>query len=114
MLPQEKLAEIKQKLETEAQDLKAKVLEHSKTHGFGENNVDDMSSEADETEDLVNDSSIAQAYRERLEEVENALNKMKAGEKYGICEKCGKPIEDSTLIVSPSRRFCEQCTVKDE
>lgn len=48
-----------------------------------------------------------------LEEVEAALKKMAAGT-YGICEKCGRPIDEERLEVLPWATRCFDCQRLDE
>ncbi len=43
-----------------------------------------------------------------LREIDEALNRMDQG-RYGICEKCGKPIPLARLEVVPYARFCMKC-----
>lgn len=40
-----------------------------------------------------------------------ALSKFKIG-KYGICEKCGEPIDRARLEALPQARFCVECEKK--
>jgi len=44
----------------------------------------------------------------KLKNVDLALEKIKKG-KYGICEKCGKEIEEKRLEVYPEARLCQKC-----
>ena len=43
-----------------------------------------------------------------LFEIEEALNKIERGE-YGICERCGKPIEIERLKIIPYAKYCLKC-----
>lgn len=47
----------------------------------------------------------------KLKDIETALEKIKKG-KYGICEKCKKPIEAERLQVKPESKFCLSCKAK--
>lgn len=47
----------------------------------------------------------------KLKDIEVALEKIKKG-KYGICEKCRKPIEIERLKVRPESKFCLICKTK--
>lgn len=47
----------------------------------------------------------------KLKDIENALEKIKKG-KYGICEKCKKPIGIERLKTKPEAKFCFICKVK--
>ena len=110
MITNEKIEELKKKLEAERDELRAQIEKHSKPVNFGdEGRVEDpQSEEADEAEEFSNDLSVAQAFRERLEEVENALNLMHEG-KYGKCQKCGKDISSELLEKQPTRMVGENC-----
>ena len=63
---------------------------------------------ADEVEEYVNRLPVEYSLELRLRDVNLALEKIKKG-KYGICEKCQKPISQKRLMVSPEARFCMKC-----
>lgn len=44
----------------------------------------------------------------RLKDIENALKSMEKGE-YGICTRCGKPIEAERLEIKPDATLCVEC-----
>jgi len=46
--------------------------------------------------------------RVKLDDINNALEKIKQG-KYGICEKCKKPIDLKRLKLKSYARFCIEC-----
>ena len=46
--------------------------------------------------------------RKRVEEIEQALSRVKRGE-YGICRECGDPIQPDRLAVLPSTKLCIRC-----
>ncbi len=52
--------------------------------------------------------ALAGSLREALEEVEHALAKLDQGT-YGICERCGKPINPARLEAMPAARLCIDC-----
>jgi|SRR3989344_2606212 len=43
-----------------------------------------------------------------LKEIEKALEKIKKGT-YGVCERCGKPIDVARLEVKPAAIYCMKC-----
>ncbi len=43
-----------------------------------------------------------------LKEIESALKKIKKGT-YGLCERCGKPIDAGRLEVKPQAVYCLKC-----
>ncbi len=51
--------------------------------------------------------------RKMLEEIERALEKINNGT-YGICERCGEPIEEKRLEAKPYARYCISCRKKLE
>lgn len=48
---------------------------------------------------------------QRLEEVENTLSRIESG-KYGICENCGKKIEEERLRALPTAKYCLDCEAR--
>lgn len=51
--------------------------------------------------------------REKLSEVEDALERIRAGT-YGGCEECGEPIAEDRLRVLPFTRLCVECRTRNE
>lgn len=66
--------------------------------------------ETDEAEAYSNNLSIRDALKKRLQAVEKALEKIKAGT-YGKCENCGANIPDEVLEVNPEATHCKNCSV---
>lgn len=52
--------------------------------------------------------SLANAVRERIDQVERALERLEQGG-YGWCEGCGEPIPPARLAVYPSATLCVTC-----
>lgn len=46
-----------------------------------------------------------------LADTRSALSKLKIG-KYGICERCGNPVDRARLKAFPQARFCVECEKK--
>jgi RNA polymerase-binding transcription factor DksA len=61
--------------------------------------------EASETADLENMMAQEQRIIDQLADIETALKKFELGT-FGICEKCGKPIEIARLEAIPTARLC--------
>ncbi|MCL2706786.1 MAG: TraR/DksA C4-type zinc finger protein [Dehalococcoidia bacterium] len=61
--------------------------------------------EATETADLENMMAQEQCVIDQLTSIEAALKKFDLGT-YGICEKCGQPIEMVRLEVMPTAKLC--------
>lgn len=58
---------------------------------------------ADKLEELDDNSGIVDQLDKQLIEVKAALERIEKGT-YGICEQCGKPIEEGRLLANPSAR----------
>jgi RNA polymerase-binding transcription factor DksA len=59
---------------------------------------------ADKLEEQEDNAGIATQLESQLNEVKAALERITAGT-YGMCEKCGKPIEKERLEANPSARI---------
>lgn len=115
-LTKQQLDELRAKLDTTLVDIKEELGEIETDKGeikqpdFGgdvEGN-EDLSEEADETEEFSANIAIASGLKERLEDVQNALRKMDKGT-YGKCEKCGMDISIDVLLANPESRLCIHC-----
>ena len=87
--------------------LEGRVKNLQKVPDFGDD-VDSGDEEAEETEEFGTQLSIAQNYKEKLADIDTALDKIKK-HKYGICEKCGKPISADVLEAAPESKLCKEC-----
>ena len=87
--------------------LEDRIKKLQKAPEFGDD-VDSGDEETDETEEFGTQLSIAQNYKEKLANVDSALEKMKKQE-YGICERCGKKISADVLEAAPESRLCKAC-----
>jgi len=65
----------------------------------------DKSEEADEVQEYENKLSVEHSLELKLKDVSEALDKIENGN-YGVCEKCGKPIEEERLKAVPEAKFC--------
>lgn len=71
---------------------------------------------ADIASNLIEDElvmSIAQGEAREIEEIDNALKKIKKG-KYGVCEKCGRKINKQRLMAIPFVSLCLKCKEAEE
>lgn len=102
--------EIKSKLEEEKKEIEAKIKELKQIPEFGDD-VDSLEEETNESEEYGNQLAEMQIHKNRLADIESALNKIGNG-KYGICEKCGKEIAEEILAIDPESRYCRSCKIK--
>ena len=63
---------------------------------------------ADEVEEYSTLLPIEYAFELKLRNIDLALEKIKKS-KYGVCEKCGKEIDERRLKIYPEARFCLKC-----
>ncbi len=52
--------------------------------------------------------ALARDARRRLAEIDAALLRIDGGS-YGVCERCGRPIDPARLEVRPAARTCVAC-----
>lgn len=103
----QKLQDYKRKLEKERDLLLMEIKQSETPKSFG-TDTEDPDEETDKSEDVGNQLAVAYDLKNRLGEVDVALSKIQNG-KYGICEKCGKPIEMEILDIDPESRLCKHC-----
>lgn len=71
----------------------------------------DESDMADRTEDYEERSAITDTLDQRLDDINNALQKIESAN-YGTCEVCGNQIEEDRLEANPAARTCKACMEK--
>lgn len=100
-----KLESEKVKLETEL----SKIADPTGVPGEYETRFEDLGREdgdsETETEQYVDNIAVESTLEDKLHDVTDALEKIKAGA-YGKCEKCGADISIERLSVYPSARIC--------
>ncbi len=105
------LEEIKSKLSREREEL-ISLLEIS--HQERMESIKDYASTPDELADKYETKQEMhleeEALNERIKKIEKALEKIKNGT-YGLCEKCGKKIEDVRLKIDPAVEICRKCSI---
>ena len=67
--------------------------------------------EATESFELEKRIALQKNLRDRLIEVEHALDKFEKGT-YGMCDVCGKPISPERLEARPHAALCVECKAK--
>jgi DnaK suppressor protein len=107
MLSAEKIDMYRKRLEEERLKLLAQIKETEKPEDFG-GDVDDFDEERDEATDFSNQVAISQSLKNRVNEIDGALNRMEMGT-YGLCEQCNRPISEEMLKTVPETKLCENC-----
>ncbi len=106
-MKEEQLKKYKTELEKERGLLFIEIKNDERPTDFG-SDIDHSDEKTDQTEELSNHLAASQNLKNRLDEIDVALSKIRS-EKYGICEKCGGAIETEILEVAPESRFCKKC-----
>lgn len=109
-LTKEEIKKYEQKLKSERERLAREVQDHEKAVDLG-NDIDSEEEEADEAEEAGNQLAISRALRDRLNEIDEALESIRSG-KYGFCKNCGKEISKEVLNIVPESRLCKACKQK--
>jgi RNA polymerase-binding protein DksA len=79
-----------------------------------EGNVsDDSADDADAMADAETNMALVLNAREILDQIDAALARIDAGT-YGICQICGKPIDERRLDVLPYAQYCLEDQRKQE
>lgn len=107
MINKELLEKYKNHLEKTQAQIESELEDLKKTTDFGSDRVD-QDEESDETEEMSNVLSIQTTLKQRLENIDRALGKIKNGS-YGACENCGKDIEPAILDIAPESKICKDC-----
>ena len=53
-------------------------------------------------------AALLEAAREQVAALDAALGRLAAG-RYGVCDRCGRPIGEDRLAARPAARTCIQC-----
>ncbi|HDJ30363.1 MAG TPA: hypothetical protein ENF31_00090 [bacterium] len=77
-------------------------------HFDGETGGAILEKAADEVEEYEALLPVEFSLEKKLQDINLALEKIKKG-KYGICEKCKKPISLERLKAFPAARTCKKC-----
>jgi DnaK suppressor protein len=112
-LSQKEVKELKEKLLAERKDLQAQ-LDELEELSFG-SNQSDISGEMGFDEEYADagtatfererDLSLVNNLRDLMERIDKALAKIEEGT-YGLCDRCGKPIEKLRLKALPYANLC--------
>jgi DnaK suppressor protein len=66
---------------------------------------------SDRSEDYEERTATVQALNARLDDINKALTSIEA-DTFGICESCGKHIEEDRLEANPAAQTCKECMEK--
>ena len=112
------LTEVRAELEKEQQRLHGElaVLESEIAELIRDGNDGAGNDQADvgsNTLERDHEMSLATNWREMLQQVEHALERIDDGT-YGLCERCGKPIGKMRLMAFPRATLCLPCKQREE
>jgi len=87
------------------------IYESSKE--LGQDGIQDIGDEAANIYNRQVLLRLTENERTRLQEVDEALDRIKSGT-YGICEECGGPISLKRIEVRPVAKYCVPCLTQLE
>lgn len=100
--------ECKQKLESQKLELE-KGIQNAKSYlAEGRENFAEEEERAEVDEDRAEKESKLDNLIQEKEHVEHTIKKADDG-KFGICEKCGLPIDTARLEIMPTACLCMKC-----
>ncbi len=102
--------EMEEKLRREKAEIEEELAKLKTTLDFGDE-TDHEEEESDESEEIGNYLGIKKSQDARLNQINHALEKIADGS-YGVCEKCGKSIEQKILDIDPESLLCKACKQK--
>lgn len=106
MSNEEQVAQERNRLLQEKEQINAELL-HLREFLQAEVDVEPDEGDAEVFEREKNAALIAVLER-RLVDIDAALKSMEKGQ-YGVCQRCGKPIEPERLEVKPDATMCMNC-----
>lgn len=113
-MKKELLSELKEKLEEQKKSVQTELesfaqedpnLKHNWDAKFPNREDGDKDEAADDATEYDNKVALEHTLELKLKDVSSALEKIEAGT-YGICEKCGKEIEEERLQAVPEAKLC--------
>lgn len=112
MLQPNEISKYQSELEQERRRVMAEIA-NEKPDDFGSDVESTFDEEADQAEDLSNKLAMQGAMKERLNEIDLALNRIKIGA-FGKCENCGAEIEKEVLDLVPESVLCQKCKLEKD
>ena len=97
-------------MEKERALIAAEIAGDEKPVDFG-SDIDHGDEDSDKSEQVGDQLAAAQDLKNRLNKIDIALGKIQT-DTYGVCEKCGSPIEEDILSIDPESRFCKTCKLQ--
>jgi len=113
-LPADILFDLKRRLTD-----RLKSLEVQETNLSDEMKIETTLDDSSFTEKMLDENTTSEEkdhldeIKKSKEEVDKALKRMEGGS-YGLCQKCGKPIDRARLEAFPESRFCWSCAPVEE
>jgi DnaK suppressor protein len=101
------LAERRDELRAELEQTMAEIAEAQRDR-LTDSAGDDQADTGTKTFEREQEISLANSIRERITQVERALDRLDDG-RYGWCERCGNPIPVERLAAFPSATLCVTC-----
>lgn len=113
-LDKKTLERFKKILLKEREQIVGEVIQtYKSSQEVGQNGIQDIGDEASNIYNKQILMSLNESERLRLQEVDEALDRIENGT-YGICEECGGPISLKRLEVRPVAKYCVPCLTKLE
>ncbi|MDD5040288.1 MAG: TraR/DksA C4-type zinc finger protein [Patescibacteria group bacterium] len=114
-----RIEEVKAKLVAEKTRIAAQLKEMTEEQTFDKDKTqtkwrdigDKEEDNAVEVADFQDSIALERNLEVTLEKIERALKKIELGT-YGVCESCGKPIDDGRLAAYPEAQHCMACHTK--
>lgn len=98
-------------LEKEQEDLRRSLAELGQGDGPRLTYDPNFADSSQVTAERGEAEALASQLKEALGEVEAALAKIEGGS-YGVCERCGNPINEARLEAMPATRYCISCAAR--
>mgnify|MGYP000123796139 CR=1 FL=1 len=113
-LDKKTLERFKKILLKEREQIVGEVMQtYKSSQEVGQDGIQDIGDEASNIYNKQILMSLNESERLRLQEVDEALDRIENGT-YGICEECGGPISLKRLEVRPVAKYCVPCLTKLE
>jgi len=114
-------ADLKNKLEAQKESIQKELesfasedpnLKHNWETKYPNREDSDKEEKADDAQEYDNALSLEHSLEFKLRDVVMALEKIEKGE-YGVCENCGKVIDEKRLLACPEAKTCLKCGTKN-